>query len=82
MKLTLSYSSLILPEPLAVFSQALIAALNRIAGAVNNPDFGVSAARPTKQLVTGQTYFDTTLGQPIWWKASTGHWVDATGANV
>lgn len=39
---------------------------------------GTTANRPTKALWTGRTYFDTTLGIPIWYK--TAGWVDATGA--
>lgn len=41
---------------------------------------GTTANRPTKLLWTGRTYFDTTLGKPIWYK--TAGWVDATGASV
>lgn len=39
---------------------------------------GTTAQRPVKLLWTGRTYFDTTLGKPIWYK--TAGWVDATGA--
>lgn len=38
---------------------------------------GVTAVRPTKLLWVGRTFFDTTLGLPIWWDGS--QWVDATG---
>lgn len=41
---------------------------------------GTTANRPTKLLWTGRTYFDTTLGKPIWYKTS--GWVDATGVAV
>lgn len=41
---------------------------------------GTTANRPTKNLWNGRTYFDTTLGKPIWYYG-TG-WVDATGAAV
>ena len=41
---------------------------------------GTTAERPVK-AVTGQTYYDTTLGRPIWWHAS-GVWKDAAGTNV
>lgn len=41
---------------------------------------GTTAKRPTTMLWTGRTYFDTTLGKPIWYK--TAGWVDATGAGV
>jgi hypothetical protein len=39
---------------------------------------GATANRPTAMLWPGRTYFDTTLGKPIWFK--TAGWVDATGA--
>lgn len=41
---------------------------------------GTTANRPTVGLWTGRTFFDTTLGRPIWYK--TAGWVDATGAAV
>ena len=41
---------------------------------------GTTANRPTKLLWTGRTYFDTTLGKPVWYK--TAGWVDATGGAV
>ena len=37
---------------------------------------GLTAERPADQ-VSGCMYFDTTLGQPIWYDGS--DWVDATG---
>jgi hypothetical protein len=44
---------------------------------------GVTADRPTSGVWIGRTYFDTTLGIPIWVQ-SVGPvvWVDATGAAV
>lgn len=41
---------------------------------------GTTANRPTAELQTGQYYFDTTLGQPIWYDGT--DWVDATGTTV
>ena len=41
---------------------------------------GTTADRPTKGLFAGRTYFDTTLGQPIWYDGS--GWVDATGTTA
>lgn len=41
---------------------------------------GTTAQRPTAVTV-GYTYFDTTLGKPIYFK-STGVWVDSAGATV
>jgi hypothetical protein len=40
------------------------------------PPTGTTAQRPTVRP-TGYAYFDTTLGQPVWWDGAT--WVDATG---
>jgi hypothetical protein len=41
---------------------------------------GLTATRPIK-AVTGQMFYDTTLGKPIWYH-STGVWKDASGATV
>lgn len=41
---------------------------------------GSTGNRPTARLFAGRTFFDTTLGKPIWYDG-TG-WVDATGASV
>lgn len=38
---------------------------------------GTTALRPTAGLWVGRTYFDTTLGFPIWFDGTV--WVDATG---
>jgi hypothetical protein len=66
--------------------RSIIEMFQRIAGAFNNPEFGTTANRPIAvpgfPLVTGQAFFDTTLGKPIWYKASTAQWVDATGTPV
>lgn len=43
---------------------------------------GPTSARPIPTIV-GQTYFDTTLGEPIWCKITTGPvWVNAAGVSV
>lgn len=81
MKLTASFPSLV-TDDLPTLRRLISDGFQRVARAFNNPDFGTTAARPTANLVTGQTYFDTTLNKPIWWNASIPHWVDATGANV
>jgi hypothetical protein len=64
----------------AADKQSVLDQFARIANANNNPDKGTTAARPTIQLTIGQTYFDTTLGRPVWWRGAA--WVDATGAVV
>ena len=48
--------------------------IRRLAGS------GPTAERPVK-AVTGQMYYDTTLGKPVWRHAS-GVWKDAGGATV
>jgi len=40
---------------------------------------GKSDQRPANPAV-GTTYFDTTLGKPLWWNAD--HWVDSDGTRV
>jgi hypothetical protein len=43
-----------------------------------NPiDSGSTANRPSSSAITGQYYFDTTIGKPIWWNGTI--WVLATG---
>lgn len=42
---------------------------------------GTTAARPTDGTV-GLTYFDTTLGKPVFLKVAPSTWVDATGTAV
>ena len=41
---------------------------------------GTTENRPTKVVLNGTPYYDTTLGKPIWYNA--GVWKDATGTNV
>ena len=41
---------------------------------------GVTGDRPTAFLWVGRPFFDTTLGQPIWYDGS--GWIDATGASA
>lgn len=48
--------------------------------AVSIPDAGATTQRPTKNLLVGQPFFDTTLGTPIWWTGS--KWVNASGTTV
>ena len=44
---------------------------------------GVTADRPTTNLWIGRTFFDTTIGLPIWYDGNvvTG-WIDAAGNQV
>lgn len=41
---------------------------------------GTTANRPTSFLWVGRAYFDTTLGQPIWYDGS--GWVDSAGSSA
>ncbi len=43
-------------------------------------DHGSTLARPTSGRTVGQTYFDTTLQIPIWWRGAA--WVNAAGVVV
>lgn len=65
-------------------SQAFLTSIRNmyqtLATALNNPQAGTTAERPVLDLVLGQTYFDFTLGIPIWWDST--QWVDASGAPV
>ncbi len=64
--------------------------MSRVARVVEaNEMNGATTARPTRDVYVGQSYFDSTLGKPIWAKtvvAASGGltitWVDATGATV
>lgn len=54
--------------------------LNRITvAALAEAAFGTTGARPagTTLVKTGQMYFDTTLGFPVWWNGTT--WVNSVG---
>jgi len=44
------------------------------------PASGTTANRPNKGLSIGQTYFDTTLGIPIWYNGT--NWVNSSGTTV
>lgn len=41
---------------------------------------GTTAQRPTKLLFIGKTYFDTTIGRPIWYNGT--NWIKADGTVV
>lgn len=49
---------------------------------VQTPSRGTTLQRPSGWGTTGvgRSYFDTTLGKPIWWNGS--GWVDGTGSAV
>jgi len=54
--------------------------LNNFSQALAIPDFGATNQRPTVKQLTGQQFFDTTLGIPIWWTGT--KWVNASGTAV
>jgi len=54
--------------------------LNNYTQATANPDSGTTDNRPGQPLQTGQIFFDTTLGIPIWWTGT--KWVNASGTGV
>jgi hypothetical protein len=54
--------------------------LNNYTQATATPDYGTTVNRPKTPLQTGQIFFDTTLGIPIWWSGT--KWVNASGTGV
>ena len=54
--------------------------IDNVIGALIKPSSGTTANRPTLQLQIGQTYYDTTLGIPIWWNGTV--WKNASGTTV
>lgn len=50
------------------------------AGAVRVAASGPTAERPTDQLHTGLSFFDTTIGRPVFWNGNA--WRDAMGGAV
>lgn len=60
------------------FSRAWVQWIDRVDRTVSAArESGPTANRPTSRLWIGRQYFDTTLGQPVWYDGS--GWVDATG---
>ena len=47
---------------------------------VTIPSSGITANRPTVNLLVGQFYYDTTLDRPIWWNGTV--WKKADGTTV
>jgi len=54
--------------------------LNNFTSGILIPASGTTANRPSLKLQTGQFYFDTTLGIPIWYNGS--NWINASGTTV
>ena len=46
----------------------------------NNITTGITEDRPTKGLLAGYSFYDTTLGKPIWWNGTA--WTDSAGTVV
>ena len=67
----------------AMFLNALRLYFNQIDNFTQNVTksaYGTTANRPTVNLQIGTTYFDTTLGIPIWYKGIV--WVNSSGTTV
>jgi hypothetical protein len=45
-----------------------------------NQGYNTTSNRPINGMRTGDVFFDTTIGKPIWYTGS--GWVDATGSAV
>jgi hypothetical protein len=56
------------------------AQVDNFAQGINVPSSGPTANRPATFLVIGQTYYDTTLGIPIWYNGTV--WKNASGTTV
>jgi hypothetical protein len=54
--------------------------IDNFTGFVAQPISGTTAERPAVQRHIGQTYYDTTLGIPIWWNGTV--WKNASGTTV
>ena len=93
MALSLNFRSPPLPNPPAEFDAQYIRQMIRVleiyfsqSDAWNLQVYnaftaaGATADRPAASLYTGQYYFDTDLGIPIWYNGS--DWVDAAGTVV
>jgi len=46
------------------------------------PAAGTTAQRPTSGTAAGATFFDVTIGKPVWRNGANNGWIDATGAAV
>jgi len=79
-KLPLDYPLIRDTPSLQAFGITVHRMYHAIAAAFNYPDQGTTGGRPTQQRVIGQTYFDHTLGIPIWWNGTA--WVNASGTAV
>ena len=54
--------------------------IDNFTGFIAQPISGTTAERPAVQLHVGQTFFDTTLGIPIWYNGTV--WKNASGTTV
>ena len=54
--------------------------VDNFAQSIALPDAGITANRPIINVQVGQTYFDTTLGIPIWYNGTV--WKNASGTTV
>lgn len=63
-----------------VFNLAITDPTKALLGPEYEYKVGSTDNRPTTNLLSGQSYFDTTIKKPIWWNGTA--WIDATGTNV
>lgn len=73
-------------QSVKIYLNTIEAKNNRIFACRGVPDTvvvrrGGTAQRPTSPA-NGQNYYDTNIGLPIWWNATTGSWQRADGVNV
>ena len=54
--------------------------IDNFTGFIAQPISGATAERPAVELHIGQTFFDTTLGIPIWYNGTV--WKNASGTTV
>ena len=68
-------------NPMLAMWQAWFGAIQQWLGPIGQ--HGATTARPTSNLYVGLSYFDSTLGKPVWVKSlGPTVWVDATGGVV
>jgi hypothetical protein len=62
------------------FIQRWMASSGRLLNALVSS--GTTANRPTVFIFNGRTYFDTSLGIPIWYAETGTKWINAAGVTV
>lgn len=65
-----------LPPDAPIWARQWYAALSDLMTTAQRVASGATGDRPAG-AATGRMFFDSTLGQPVWWDGA--QWVDATG---